>query len=138
MVINKIILTSVGADVSRPPPMYRPLVPFPLSGIICKNSLSAFGGCPDTQMKTLKSIIQVLLDDVRYYSLRVKVSQAHHGFTAIMNTNVLSAAQCYSIIASVLAAASRIDCYECSEQIPRIRFNQVSYRSIGRQHVADH
>src|SRR2546422_8763834 len=138
MVLNKIIRPAVGADLSCTPPIYRPPVDFPISRLFYEMPLSAFGGCPDTQMKTLKSIIQVLIDDVRYYSLRVKVSQAHHGFTAIMNTNVLSAAQCYSIIASVLAAASRIDCYECSEQIPRIRFNQVSYRSIGRQHVADH
>ena len=31
MVINKIIETSVGADLSRPPPIYRPSVDIPLS-----------------------------------------------------------------------------------------------------------
>ncbi len=36
MHINKIIETSVRADVSRTPPMYRPSVGVPLSGLFCE------------------------------------------------------------------------------------------------------
>jgi hypothetical protein len=35
MPINKLIPPSVGADVSRPAPIYQPLVDFPLSRFIC-------------------------------------------------------------------------------------------------------
>jgi len=35
MQINKLIQTSVGADLSRPAPIYRPSVDFPVSGLVC-------------------------------------------------------------------------------------------------------
>ncbi len=35
MAFNKITWTSVGADLSRPPPIYRPSVAVPISRIIC-------------------------------------------------------------------------------------------------------
>ena len=35
MAFNEIIRSSVGADLSRPAPIYRPLVDFPLSRFIC-------------------------------------------------------------------------------------------------------
>ncbi len=36
MVMNELIRTTVGADLSHPPPIYRPLVGVPLSGLMCK------------------------------------------------------------------------------------------------------
>jgi hypothetical protein len=36
---NKLIGLSVGADVSRTPPIYRPSVGFPISGLFFENSL---------------------------------------------------------------------------------------------------
>src|SRR6266566_1654170 len=40
MVINKIIGTSVGADLSRPAPIYRPSMHVSISGLFCETSYS--------------------------------------------------------------------------------------------------
>jgi hypothetical protein len=37
MTFNKTIRTSVGADVSRPPPIGRPALDFTISGLFCVN-----------------------------------------------------------------------------------------------------
>ena len=37
--------TSVGADLSRPPPIYRPSLAVPLSALFCEKPLSAISGC---------------------------------------------------------------------------------------------
>jgi hypothetical protein len=50
MTINKIIYQSVGADLSRPSPIYRPSVHVSLSGLFCETSLSALGGFSAIQM----------------------------------------------------------------------------------------
>src|SRR5437667_1409726 len=44
MVMNKISGTSVGADLSCPPPIYRPSVDVSISGLFCETSLSALAG----------------------------------------------------------------------------------------------
>ncbi len=41
MTFNKLFRTSVGADLSRPPPIYRPSVLLSLSGLFCYIVLSA-------------------------------------------------------------------------------------------------
>jgi len=40
MLINKLTQTSVGADLSRTPPIHRPSVGIPLSGLIFETALS--------------------------------------------------------------------------------------------------
>jgi len=49
----------VGADLSRTPPIYRPLPAVPLSRLIYETSLSALGGCDDVRSKKLLCIISV-------------------------------------------------------------------------------
>ena len=44
MQINKLLQPSVGADLSRTPPIYRPLLAVPLFRFICETSLSALLG----------------------------------------------------------------------------------------------
>src|SRR2546425_10088538 len=42
MHIDTFIRTPVGADLSRPPPIYRPSVADPIAGLFCYMPLSAF------------------------------------------------------------------------------------------------
>jgi hypothetical protein len=51
MAFNTINGISVGADVSRTLPIYRPSVGIPLSLLICLSSLSALDGCSTIQLK---------------------------------------------------------------------------------------
>jgi hypothetical protein len=44
MHINKSLRPTVGADLSRTPPIYRPLPAVPLSRLIYETALSAFAG----------------------------------------------------------------------------------------------
>jgi hypothetical protein len=47
----------VGADLSRTPPIYRPLPAVPLSRLIYYNPLSALAGCSAIQINKVKNII---------------------------------------------------------------------------------
>ncbi len=58
MRINKILRTSVGADLSRPPPIYRPSLDVPISRLIHKCVLSALTGFFAIRMNKLNSIIE--------------------------------------------------------------------------------
>jgi hypothetical protein len=57
MQINNIIQSSVGADLSRTPPMYRPWVGVPHIRIFFETALSALRGFPAIQIEKLISII---------------------------------------------------------------------------------
>jgi hypothetical protein len=54
---NKIPQTPVGADLSRTPPIYRPLPAIPLSRLIYETVLSAFAGCSALPLHVLTLII---------------------------------------------------------------------------------
>ncbi len=68
MQINKIIRSSVGADLSRPPPIYRPVMPddahgrikYATSIIAPTADLSALSGFSNIQIILLKVIIAPL------------------------------------------------------------------------------
>jgi hypothetical protein len=53
MIFNTIIRPSVGADLSRTPPIYRPSLVVPLSALFFETVLSAFAGFRTIQMKKL-------------------------------------------------------------------------------------
>ena len=50
MTFNKLFVIPVGADLSRPTPIYRPSVQVSLSGLFCETSLSALAGFSTLQV----------------------------------------------------------------------------------------
>jgi hypothetical protein len=60
MHFDKITRPSVGADLSRTPPIYRPSVDVPISRLFCENPLSALSGFPTIPMNKLNCIIAPL------------------------------------------------------------------------------
>jgi len=52
MLIKKRTEISIGADVSRTPPIHRPLAAFTMFRFICESVLSALGGYSNIQFKS--------------------------------------------------------------------------------------
>ena len=57
MQFHKLLQPPVGADLSCPPPIYRPSPGVPQSGLFCYCALSALAACSTIQMKKGNNII---------------------------------------------------------------------------------
>ena len=75
MHIDTSLQPTVGADLSRTPPIYRPLLAVPVSRFIYETSLSALGGCDDVRINLLMCMTVTPCHPEPFASLKGKLRE---------------------------------------------------------------